>query len=542
MVFPRIRVQALFLIAIVLKVLSSGLGWWFGFPWSLGFWVPLLVMGVYVALGLVRREDDVTDEKFADTCYYLGFIFTITSIIFSLFDLPNIGTQISSIAVRFGAAMVSTVIGLVVRVMLVSFREDATSAIVSAEAGLIDAAHRFREQLMMSYERLREFDTAVDSASKGAVERVSLQIERLSRNHAEKLSSFFGELVLHNRTTFDESLAQVNDATRRLAQSMDSYREGMEKNLKQLEDRVETFGLGISEKLANTSFPDDFFSSRLEAPMGQLRSSTQALADSAQMTAEEVLEGAQMLGTSLKAIRLKSKTAENALDTVASLSVQQSALHSSAEQQIETLKALTASILEIERTLASTTNQLLVAQDVSSQLVGKVDAVVTDSTQTRRMLESSLGAVTSSLSSNASATESIAKRLGAHTAATEKVSARLEAVAAADAATATALTNAGSNTVETLARASDALAQLREMTSILGTMSATLQKVQGVSTGSLPVVTIGTSAGSTTTRPPSDNSTIGIQPKAYLVEPAIPRFPATTSPSEKLPYEVKPSK
>ncbi len=540
MVLPRIRVQALFLVAIVLKVLSSGLGWWFNFPWSLGFWVPLCVMGLYVALGLVRREDDVTDEKFADTCYYLGFIFTITSIIFSLFDLPNIGTQIGSIAVRFGAAMVSTVIGLVVRVMLVSFREDATSAIVSAEAGLIDAAHRFREQLMMSYERLREFDTAVDSASKGAVERVSLQVERLSKNHAEKLSSFFGELSLHNRTTSDEALARVDEATDRLTQSMDSYREGMQKTLKQLEERVELFGHSISERLARTSFPDDFFSSRLEAPMGQLRTSTQALADSAQMTAEEVLEGAQLLGTSLKAIRLKSKAAESALDTVASLGVQQSALHSSAEQQVETLKVLTASILEIERTLASTTTQLLAAQATSSQLVGKVEAVVTDSTQTRRMLESSLGAVTSSLSSNASATESIAKRLGAHTAATEKVSSRLEAVAAADAATATALANAGSNTVETLARASDALVQLREMTTVLGAMSATLLKMQGAPSGSGPVPTIVTSAATAAAQLPSDNSSNGAPGQAYPSDAMIPRFLSVAP--EKVVPAVRPSK
>lgn len=63
----------------------------------------------YVLLGLKRRDHDVTDEKFADTCYYLGFIFTITSIIFSLFDLPSIGTKLQEIAVRFGAAMVSDV-------------------------------------------------------------------------------------------------------------------------------------------------------------------------------------------------------------------------------------------------------------------------------------------------------------------------------------------------------------------------------------------------------------------------------------------------
>ena len=115
-----IRLQKLFLVTLILKIGSSFLGWYLQLQWSLGFTVPLLIMSAYIFLGYHRRDNDVTDEKFADTCYYLGFIFTITSIIFSLFDLPNIGTKIQDIAVRFGAAMVSTVLGLGVRVYLVS--------------------------------------------------------------------------------------------------------------------------------------------------------------------------------------------------------------------------------------------------------------------------------------------------------------------------------------------------------------------------------------------------------------------------------------
>ena len=75
-----IRVQKLFLVVLVLKVLSSGMGWYFGRPWDLGFAVPLALMSAYILIGLKRNDKDVTDEKFADTCYYLGFIFTITSI------------------------------------------------------------------------------------------------------------------------------------------------------------------------------------------------------------------------------------------------------------------------------------------------------------------------------------------------------------------------------------------------------------------------------------------------------------------------------
>jgi len=186
-----IRLQKLFLIAFVLKVCSSFIGWRFQDPWIFGFTVPLLIMGAYIVLGYFRRDNDVADEKFADTCYYLGFIFTITSIVFSLFDLPHIGTRIQDIAVRFGAAMVSTVLGLAVRVYLVSFKKDVADAIKDAEDSVLDATRKFTEQLTVALERLSDFECQVDTAAKASVERVNLQVENLSKNHADKLAAFF---------------------------------------------------------------------------------------------------------------------------------------------------------------------------------------------------------------------------------------------------------------------------------------------------------------------------------------------------------------
>ncbi|HBO4518639.1 TPA: hypothetical protein L4U64_005188, partial [Pseudomonas aeruginosa] len=118
----KISLKRLFVLTCVLKVGSSFLGWYLHEPWIFGLLLPLLFMAAYMLIGYRLRDSDISAEKFADSCYYLGFIFTIASIIFSLFDLPNIGTDLTIIAVRFGAAMVSTVLGLAVRVTLVSFR------------------------------------------------------------------------------------------------------------------------------------------------------------------------------------------------------------------------------------------------------------------------------------------------------------------------------------------------------------------------------------------------------------------------------------
>lgn len=259
-----IRVQKLFVVILFFKILSSGLGWYFGFPWSLGFWIPLALMTAYIVLGLKRHDSDVTDEKYADTCYYLGFIFTITSIIFSLFDLPNIGTKIQDIAVRFGAAMVSTVLGLAVRVYLVSFKRDVADAIKDAEDAVIDASQKFREQLVIAFEKLRDFQSEVDVASKATVERVQMQVEAMSKNYADKLSGFFAELTSRNQEAFTEALAEVRGASGRLANSVDGYSKGMRTNLASIEEKVVAFADAVTDRLRTTTFPDDYFAKNLD--------------------------------------------------------------------------------------------------------------------------------------------------------------------------------------------------------------------------------------------------------------------------------------
>jgi len=288
---PRIldiRLQKLFALTLILKVLSSGFGWYFQFTWSLGFVVPLILMVSYIAIGYRRENDDVPDEKFADSCYYLGFIFTITSIIFSLFDLPSIGTRIQDIAVRFGAAMISTVLGLSVRVYLVSFKRDAADILQEGEDALIDASQRFREQLVMAYENLRTFQSAVEDAAIKTVDGVNLQIEKLSTNHANKLQTFFADLTTRNQEAFTLALVEVKSASSRLADSVDGYSLGMRSNLTSIEAKVVVFTEAITERLRTTSFPDDYFAKQLAAPLSQLKDAAEDVSKSVRKASAEV--------------------------------------------------------------------------------------------------------------------------------------------------------------------------------------------------------------------------------------------------------------
>jgi biopolymer transport protein ExbB/TolQ len=283
-----VRARNLFVVALLLKLASSTLGYFLHSPWVLGLAVPLAVMLGYILIGVSRPDPTLTPEKFADSCYYLGFIFTITSIIFSLFDLPNIGTQMSAIAVRFGAAMRSTVLGLGVRVILVSFRQDMDDATKLAESKVIDATYQLRDQLTIVVDKLRVFEQQVDDATTQSITRVSVGIETLTTSYGTKLSAFFGQLTDVHWKAFEQSQAQLQDASGRLTRLFDNYSLGMLQNIQSIEDRVIQFADAVEDRLQRTSFPDDYFAKGLSEPVAKLGDATTSVAQRITIASGEV--------------------------------------------------------------------------------------------------------------------------------------------------------------------------------------------------------------------------------------------------------------
>jgi len=498
-----IRVQKLFVIVLTLKVLSSGLGWYLQLPWTLGFAVPLALMTAYVGLGIHRRDTGVSDEKFADTCYYLGFIFTITSIIFSLFDLPNIGTRIQDIAVRFGAAMVSTVLGLGVRVFLVSFRPDVADAIRAAEDALLGATQTFTERLTMSLERLQDFESRVDIGARSTVERVHMQVEALSKNHAEKLTEFFAELTTRNQEAFTNALTEIKNASVRLTHSVDRYSSGMKGNLASIEDKVTAFAQAITARLQNTTFPDDYFARHLAGPMSQLEAAAGDIAKKVEGACAEMDRTTGVLAGSLRKVQDKSNRAEAAMDTVLRLAKQQHLVLESAEGQLSVLEQVTASLNDLERLFNNAMAELAASNDVSTELATQVRTLTTESTEVRQALGRALTTVSQRLGEQTTASAALTSRMDATAATTERLVAQLSESASAqvsasthleasarlanqvaskygtavevDQVAAQALVTLGDRADKSLAQVRDAVTSLHDVVRHIGELNATLR-------------------------------------------------------------------
>lgn len=415
-----IRVQKLFLVALVAKVASSFAGWYFQAPWTLGFAVPIALMILYIGVGLRRSVSDVSDEKFADSCYYLGFIFTITSIVFCLFDLPNIGTQIQDIAVRFGAAMVSTVLGLGVRVYLVSFRADLEDAMRNAESGVVEASEQLREQLRMTFERLRDFDSQIGDAAQASVHRVALHVEALSRDHTSRMVEFVDGIRTAYQESFQRTFSIVEAAHESLAESTSSTASRLSDTFALMENGVRGYSESIKDRLSKTQFPDDYFARGLATPLENLAASSATVAEEIGAAATDVKASTELLAGALKSLRSRAVNSEKALDRVLALATQQEDLFAASQQQLAVVEDMAKLLGGIDASLATAAKGLDSQNKLSNLLFERIDGSASGEERARAHIGDSWDKVVASLASHATSAHVLTEQLASRAAADQE--------------------------------------------------------------------------------------------------------------------------
>jgi hypothetical protein len=84
---------------------------------SLG--VTVAIMGAYWLWVVRELKNPITREVFGDSFYYMGFLFTFVALLFAVIGLHEI--TISKVVSNMGVALITTIIGLTVRIFYVQF-------------------------------------------------------------------------------------------------------------------------------------------------------------------------------------------------------------------------------------------------------------------------------------------------------------------------------------------------------------------------------------------------------------------------------------
>jgi hypothetical protein len=122
--------------------------------YNFDIWVPAIFSGtiivVYALSAYTLPRVQLESDQVGDNAYYLGFVLTLTSLSFTLYELSGENAKaefIADVIAGFGIALSSTIVGVAVRVMFLQFRLDLVARDREARLTLSDAMRQFRAEL-----------------------------------------------------------------------------------------------------------------------------------------------------------------------------------------------------------------------------------------------------------------------------------------------------------------------------------------------------------------------------------------------------------
>ncbi len=128
-------------------------------PLLVMFWSASILLA-YVAVAWLLKRLQIEAETIGDNCYYLGFVFTLASLAGTLHLLgwtEGKADAIRDVISGFGVALTSTILGIVLRVLLIRMRPDIVARDREARRELHFAVRDFRVNLSASLTDLKHF-------------------------------------------------------------------------------------------------------------------------------------------------------------------------------------------------------------------------------------------------------------------------------------------------------------------------------------------------------------------------------------------------
>jgi len=222
--------------------------------------MTLYLIGTMAVAGLKLRADQA-----ADNLYYLGLLFTLTSLGVALFRFVSSEEATVTILRNFGIAIFTTIFGVGMRVFVGQFREDPEDLEAEAKEALAQTVHRMRSELDLSVAELRsfadgmkqvvgDFTEKANRSTAQALERAVGQFEKSAISVGERFETTaetFGARV----QSFDGSLEKVVVALEALMTRIGAVRadadiveQSMRPAIAALERSIESFGEAVTNQ------------------------------------------------------------------------------------------------------------------------------------------------------------------------------------------------------------------------------------------------------------------------------------------------------
>jgi hypothetical protein len=273
--------------------------------------VPVGTMIAYALLINLARGLRLRDDQSGDNLYYMGFLFTLTSLGVSLYQF-SASRAAEEIVQNFGIAIGSTIAGIGLRVIFNQMRRDPVEVEQRMRLELAEAARRVRRELDSS---VVEFAYFRRNAQQAAADSFGHMTERFDDIVAKLLASL--EEVTAKLSAPVEAVAlQLGDAggavSRSMSASLGVNVQQLSAETERLSSRVGAISAALEElaaRLHAMQAPERVFEVRLDPVMQALAQAADRIGAHSDAQAKSVTD----------ALAIANTAAERSIDLVTAL-------------------------------------------------------------------------------------------------------------------------------------------------------------------------------------------------------------------------------
>ncbi|NKL82101.1 methyl-accepting chemotaxis protein [Rhizobium leguminosarum] len=334
-----VRNQGPIVLFVFLTLVGSAVIWlgkvW-GFDIALITAIPVAMMFLYMGVNMLPGLR-VHSEQTGDNLYYMGFIYTLTSLGVSLYKFTG-EASIEDVVRNFGIAIISTVTGIALRIFFNQMRRDPADIEKAVRHELAEMTRRVRAELdnsameFSSYRRTSNqmlsegFEEIARQAERNG-EAVRTAIEAMSAKAVESIQTTSKQLL----TTLEEShknVARLSETNAgnviRLSGQMEDLATMMTNKSTQLSEAVDN----VIQKYAAARSPDEVLRIDVSPAVESLKSVADAHAKAISDNAADTRETAKKI---LAGIAPFKETASNLTKLAAEVTTATAAQTKSAE-------------------------------------------------------------------------------------------------------------------------------------------------------------------------------------------------------------------
>ena len=320
----------------------------------------MVVMLLYALAVNIRGTGKLRSDQAGDNCYYLGLIFTLTSLAYAIFTFDPEDTA-TTIVQGFGIALATTILGLVLRVFFSQSRVDLYEIEDSARLNLAEAAGELRAELS----------------------RLALDFKDFAYGLKQSVSELRDEARLSIEDAAKQTVASINELSQEVSDSLKSQSQGLAQSANELAKKTAS----VSRSLERHSGAIDTFAEAHELISGNVKLIAKAT-ESMKSNSETVLEQARAAGA------IQATTRE----TIAGVDRAASRLSEGLASTLQTMsgfqREFATRLKELENGPKDTTDKALAAIAKAAE---SVEAAMTRLTSEQQSAISSVGSATEEL-------------------------------------------------------------------------------------------------------------------------------------------------